>query len=788
MGFLLAATVAGFLLLPILPSLPPLWLMPALAMIFLLFWLFSRRYKRQHWLLCLVFFCVSFSWSLMLASHALSQQILPAWEGEELVAEGRVEGLFEPTTHGIRFRFRSQSVRIDDAAVLPLNGGDWQLFSPFPELPLPHAHCHLTVKLKRPHGVANPGGFDYEAWLLSENVTATGSVKYLHCEKPAGLSIDGLRLSLREEFLRVFPEQAEAGVLLALISGDRALIADAAWERYIATGVVHLMAISGMHITMLAIVMAWLVLRLLRIFPRLALRWPLHKPAYLSGFILAGLYSLMAGFSVPTERTLIMLAVVLLAHLQERRLPAFQILALALIAVLFYSPLAVHAAGFWLSFGAVAILMLLGDPRREIPLWLQAVYLQATMSFLLLPLTLWFFERASWVSPLANLLAVPLVTFVIVPLGLLGLLSWLCSLSVLAHFFWVLAIHVINVMDALLEQFQSWPAASVDWALPSGFSLLCLLLALFCAVQPLQWRLRLLVPVFLLPLFFSDAEVAPNALRLTVIDVGQGLAVLVETRQHRLLYDTGPALGATADAGRRFVVPVLHQRRVYALDHLLLSHDDNDHTGGALSVLEAMSVQQGSGARPASLQGHVHIPWQDCRAGQQWQWDGWDFSVLYPTAEENLVADKDNNRSCVLMIRRGHAAVILPGDLESRGEQWLMARMPASALQASVLVLGHHGSRNASSADFLAAVAPQWAIVSAGYRNQFHHPSPVLLERLRTAGIAWRNTADSGAITVMLDASGSVALEEYRLQQPRYWRVLPAAASNSLRLGQHNDK
>ncbi|MDI1302727.1 MAG: DNA internalization-related competence protein ComEC/Rec2 [bacterium] len=768
MGLLLAAAAAGLMLLPLLAWLPPPWLLAALALFFSLLW---WRW-RQHWLLCLVFFLAGFSWSVLQAGQALLQRIPPPWEGVELVAQGQVDGLSESAPHGLNFRFRPQTVQLDGTTVR-VAGGRWQLFSPFPDVPLPDADCTLTVKLKRPHGVANPGGFDHEAWLLSENVTATGSVKSFSCKKPPRFSVDGLRLSLREEFQRVFPEQPAAGVLLALISGDRALIADTVWERYVATGVVHLMAISGLHITLLAMVTAWLVLHLLRLYPRLALRWPLHKPALLLGFMVACLYSLMAGFSVPTERTLIMLGVVLLAHLSERRLPAFQILALALIVVLLCSPLAVHAAGFWLSFGAVAILLTLGDPRRETPLWRQALLLQCVMSLLLLPLTLWFFERASWVSPLANLLAVPMVTFVIVPLGLLGLMCWLLSLVPLAHFFWNIATHLISVMDALLEQFQFWPAASVDWGLPSGWSFLCLLLALFCLLQPLQRSLRFLAPVFLLPLFFSAAAVAPDTLRLTVIDVGQGLSVLVETSRHQLLYDAGPTLGPRADAGRRYVLPLLHQRRVTSLDRLLLSHDDSDHTGGALSVLAGMPVWAGLGARPLSVQGQAATPWQDCRAGQHWQWDGWSFSVLYPSAEESLAADKDNNRSCVLMIRRGRAAVLLPGDLESRGESALLARMPASGLRASVLVLGHHGSRSASSADFLARVQPQWAIVSAGYRNQFHHPSPVLLQRLQDAGIPWRNTAASGAITMVLEADGSVVLEEFRRQLPRYWRTPP---------------
>lgn len=774
MGLLLASAVAGLLMLPLLPALPPFWFLPAFA---LACWLLWWRWRR-HGLLCLCLFLGCFGWSVAAAERALSQRIPRAWEGVELSVQGRIDDLPEASAlGGFRFRFQPETARVGEQDIA-LTYGRWQLFSPFPEAPVPDAVCTLSVKLKRPHGVANPGGFDYEAWLLSEKVTATGSVKSISCKITEGFSVDKLRFKLRKEFLRVYPQDASqvspqvsaAGVLLALITGDRALIPDAVWERYVATGVVHLMAISGLHITLLAVVMAWLSLRLLRFFPSLALRCPLHKPALLLGFFLAFFYSLIAGFSVPTARTLIMLGVIVLAHWSERRLPSFQVLALALMAVLLWTPLAVHAAGFWLSFGAVAILLLLGSRHREQPLWQQALQMQFAMSLLLLPLTLWFFERASWVSPFANLIAVPLLSFVIVPLGLLGLLCWLLPFTGLAHFFWDLAIRLIMLMDVLLEKFQTWPAASTHLSLPGWATLFCLVLALLCLLQPLQTRLRWLSPLFLLPLFFPQAAFPPAVLRLTVLDVGQGLSVLVETGSHRLLYDTGPTLGLAADAGQRYVLPALHQRGVYTLNKLLLSHDDSDHIGGANSVLAGMTVGAGLGVRPTSLRPPPGMLWQDCRAGQHWQWDGWQFTVLYPTPEEMTAADKDNNRSCVLMIRRGLASVLLPGDLESPGERALLERFDASALQASVLVLGHHGSRTSTTQDFLAAVQPQWAIASAGYRHHFRHPSAVVLERLQSAGIPWRNTAASGAVTLLLSEDGKVQVQEFRQEAGRYWQ------------------
>lgn len=778
MGFLLLAAALGLLLLPVLPVLPPWWL-PALSSVpALLFFLACRR----HFCLCLAVLLLTFSWSVAMAQRALSARIPFAWEGERLSVQGYVDGLPEAVAHGQRFRLRPVDVVMNGQVQSPVSGS-WQLFSAAKEpkdMPAPGAFCRLQLRLKRPHGVVNPGGFDYAAWLLSEGVTATGSAKSLQCRPPAQAGADVLRWRLRAVFQRRFAGDAEAGVVLALITGDRVLIPDELWQRYVDTGVVHLMAISGLHITLLAALSGLLILQVLRRFPRLALFCPLHKPAFAGGFVVATLYSLVAGFSVPTERTLIMLAVVLLAYWRERHLPALHILGLALLAVLLWSPLAVHAAGFWLSFGAVAILMLGGHRLSSLPRWRQALHLQMSMSLLLLPMTVWFFDRASLVSPCANLLAVPVVTFIVVPLGLAGLLVWLLSGvmpvgdvpgEAIAGFFWQLAIHVMRVLDALLEQFEGWPQAVLGVSLDNVTALLGFGLALFCLLQPVLPRWRWLAPVFLLPLFWPAPAVLPGQLRVVVLDVGQGLSVLLQTEKHRMLYDAGPVLGDASDAGRRYVLPALQHLGVYHLDMLMLSHADNDHTGGATSVLAALPVREGLGAwPPAWPEGRAKTPWQDCRAGQHWSWDGWEFELLYPDAAEAAEADKDNNRSCVLRVSRGQQAVLLPGDLEQRGESRLLERVVPGALQATVLVLGHHGSRNASSPAWLAAVSPSLAVASAGYRNAFHHPSPALQERLRQAGIPWRNTAVSGALVVRMTGSGPPQLQTFRQLSRHYWQ------------------
>lgn len=757
MGPLIASAVAGLLVLPLLPVLPPFWWSLLPVPLCLLAWWRTRQVP----LLWPVPALCSFALAVAVAARMLAAEVPSQLEKIVLTAQGVVVGVPEPDRFGgWRLRFRAASIEGHDWQPQGL----WQLGLRDAVMPLPGAVCALSVRLKRPHGNANPGGFDYEAWLLSEGVTATGAAKTVHCDQHPRFSLDLLRLSLREHFLQRFPGQSEAGVVLALITGDRALVASDAWERYAATGVIHLMAISGMHITLLAVVAAWLSLQALRLIPGLGLLVPLHKPALLIGLGVALAYSLVAGFSVPTQRTLVMLAVVGIAQWWQRRLPVLQVLGLAMLAVLLWWPLSAHAAGFWLSFGAVALLMLVGQTQEHLPVWHQGVRLQLLLSLLLLPLTLWFFERASWVSPLANLLAVPVVTFLVVPLGLLGFLLW-GVFPAAADMAWQLAMNLMSVLDALLMQFQSWPGASVDWSLPGRAGFVWAMLATLCLCQPVQPRLRWLAPFFLLPVFMVQQPPFPGALRVTVIDVGQGLSVLLEAGEYRLLYDTGPAFGEQ-DAGRNIILPVLRQQGIHTLDRLLLSHDDLDHTGGAASILKGMPVGDVLGAWPASLAAAGHVRRAGCHAGQEWLAGGWTFAILSPQtlSPQGL---SDNNRSCVLRVSRGKAALLLPGDLEAPGEFALMDE--GVRVQAEVLVLGHHGARQASTAEWLTEVSPRLAIASAGYLNHFGHPAKAVRERLRQAGIPMLNTAVAGAITLDMRATGEVHWQGYRQQGARYW-------------------
>nr|MBP8852003.1 DNA internalization-related competence protein ComEC/Rec2 [Moraxellaceae bacterium] len=368
------------------------------------------------------------------------------------------------------------------------------------------------------------------------------------------------------------------------------------------------------------------------------------------------------------------------------------------------------------------------------------------------------------VSPFANLLAVPIVTFMVVPLGIFGMLLW-PVLPQIADGVWLVAIQVMSVLDALLTQFQSWPAASIGWSFPGRAGFIWAMLAVCCLFQPLQPRLRLLAPLFLLPLFMVYHAPFPGSLRVTVLDVGQGLAVLLETGKYRMLYDTGAAFGEQ-DAGRSVILPTLRQQGVHQLDRLILSHDDLDHTGGAASLLSGLPVTDVLGAWPKSLAHIKNVPHQTCVAGHEWQVEGWNFVVISPSqdaAEGNI----DNNRSCVLRVSKGKAAILLPGDMEGPGEYALLDA--GVAIRSNVLVLGHHGARAASTEEWLRQVGPDLAIASAGYLNRYGHPARAVRERLVQAGIPMLNTANTGAIVIDMRATGEAHWQAYREISGRYW-------------------
>ena len=657
----------------------------------------------------------------------------------------------------------------DSQGVLPVRAGErWR----------------FTVRLRSPHGGANPHGFDYEAWLLERGIRATGYVRMPSRRAgderaqvlPKRLAamvprprywIEALREAAREKIRGALPERPYAGMLIALAIGDQNAIDPGQWQLFARTGVSHLMSISGLHVTMVAGLLAMLVSWGWRRSEALSLALPAQKAAALAGFLAAFAYCLISGFAVPAQRTLYMVGVVAVALWFGRATSASRVLAAALFIVLALDPWAVLSPGFWLSFAAVAVIFFVATGRTAKAHWLaQWGRVQWAVTAGLAPLLLVLFQQVSLVSPVANALAIPLVSFVITPLALAG---------AVLPFDWPLALGnaILEVLMAALEWLAALPSAVWHHHAPLAWTVPLALAGIAWMLLPRGVPARWLGVPLVLPLFaVSPPSPGPGELWITVLDVGQGLAVLARTEKHALLYDAGPAFNAFSDSGSRVILPYLRGEGIDSLDALVVSHDDRDHSGGARSVLEAMPV----GLLWSSLSpDHALLAapaWRaPCVSGRKWFWDGVSFEFLHPHAEAlSSRATRANNRSCVLRIESPAGRVLLTGDIERAAERELLQRVP-TLLPAEALLVPHHGSGSSSMPEFVKQVASRHAVFAVGHRNRFGHPREDVLERYREAGSELLRTDTGGAIQLRF-APGNLRVDAERVRARRYWHEL----------------
>lgn len=721
-----------------------------------------------------------------------AQALDPRLEGRDLRVQGMVAAMPQRGDAGLRFRFAVESAWLDGQAVrlppmveLGWYASGWQGADvpDEPQRPLPALRAgqrwEATVRLKAPHGARNPHGFDYELWLWEQGVQAMGYVRAGRRDAAPRLLSEGWhhpveqwRQQVRDAIvLRLAQPQAEAaqreraaraaGVVAALVTGDQRAIDRADWDLFRATGVAHLMSISGLHITLFAWIAMAAVGWLWRRSQRLCLRWPAQHAALLGGVLLAAGYALFSGWGVPAQRTVLMLAVVALLRLAGRRWPWQQVWLLACATVVLADPWALLQPGFWLSFVAVGVLFasdfvagsdygasaggLLGHVRK----FLRE---QWVVTLALTPLSLLLFGQVSVVGALANLAAIPWVTLVVTPLALLGML-W--------PPLWQAAAVSLEPLVALLQALAAWPGAVL--ALPAAplWAAGGAVLGGLCLALRWPWRLRVLgLPLLVPALCWQPARPAIGQFDLIAADVGQGNAVLVRTAGHALLYDAGPRFGLHSNAGERVLVPLLRSLGV-RLDALMVSHSDSDHAGGAPAVLAA---QPGAALWGVAVEGTTAAP-RPCTAGQRWEWDGVVFELLHPPPQQD--ARRPNAQSCVLRIRSAQGvAAVLAGDIEQPQEQALLAR--GAPLAATLLLVPHHGSKTSSGAAFIEAVGPRWALVQAGYRNRYGHPAPEVVQRYRVAGTEVVNSSACGA--ARWDSARPQQMQCERTLQRRYWQ------------------
>ncbi len=785
-GIYSLAFVLGVLWLLQQPVLPGIYwaagLVPV-ALVALFFSQFPSRFSIGivRILLFVTMVGAGFFWAAYRAQDRLADDLPSAWEGKDIAVVGVVTEMPQLSRQSVRFRFEVEQVLMPDAVVPSHVQLAWYRDARRDGGGLPGIMAgerwQLTIRLKRPHGSANPHVPDYEAKLFERDVRATGYVRAGQGNRRLEILEDNpayvferKRDEIRSRFQHYLADYPYAGVLVALVVGDQRAIPPSQWDIFIRTGTSHLMAISGSHITLLAGMIFLLAYRAWR-WAGLALWLPARKFALVCGLVVATGYALLAGFAVPVRRALFMMTMIVAAFWRNWHVRMLPVLGWVLLLVVVLDPWAVTAAGFWLSFAAVALICLVVSGRigraGVVAGWVR---IQWAITLGLLPLLLILFQQVSLVSPLANAVAIPVITFIIVPLALLATIPGLEFLLLVAH-------PVLQGTMMVLQWLGELPLATWEQQAPPLWAVIAAIFGVVWLLLPggpglgmvAGFPARWLGILAGLPLFLiSPEKPAEGELWLTVLDVGQGLAVVVRTRNHTLLYDTGPGYGES-DSGKYVILPYLHGEGLQALDRMIVSHVDSDHSGGALSVLEKINT----GMLLSSIVGDHPIRQsisdnRYCLAGDAWQWDGVDFEILHPAESTNLaVKRKTNETSCVIKITTVHGSVLLPGDIGKETEAVLLGRA-GDSLASNVLVVPHHGSRSSSSPEFVRQVNPDFAIFTVGYRSRFGHPHPEIVQRYVAQGSRLQRSDYDGAILVRF-SGGRVAVDSWRNLNRRFW-------------------
>jgi len=819
----ITAFIAGGSLLLFLPQVPEYWrhicLLASVLCLSIIYFTHQSALIKKPAIIGLLFI-LGFAWNAYYAEQRLEHILATELEGREIILEGKVAALPQSNASGAKFAFEVRSAFSGRERIVHfpkriyLNWQPaWRNPQAIPEI-IPGQLWKLKAKLKRPYGSLNPYTFDFERWSFHQDFGASGSVRSgeLLLDQDITWSEFELRMELarwglRKKIQAMLPADARyIGVLIALVMGDQNAINQDDWQVFNATGIGHLISISGLHVTMLAGVGASLAVFIWR-----RRTWPLIVPvskiAAISGFVTAFIYAWLAGFQIPAQRTMYMVGVVAFALWTGRNPRSFDIWWWALAFVLVIDPMAPYTPGFWLSFGAVATILyamgdssgLLGIPTgKELEVhWTQRMFqalreacrVQAVVTLALLPFTLYWFYQVSIVSPLANAFAIPLVSYIVTPLAIAGALlpefigSWL-----------LLPAHAsMEYLAIMLEWMASW-SWSVVWSRqPEWWMLVISGCGIVYAIRPGsivktgKWRLlaiTLSIPLFLWPNQFN-AQLAQGEFRASVLDIGQGTAVLIETASRRLLYDTGPIQGKKEDAGQRVILPYFRGRGIDYVDRMVISHSDSDHIGGAASLLKHIQFESMMGSLPSAnpllqnLQAR-RIPAIPCRFGQRWVWDGVEFVIWHPNSETVFAEQypgKPNEMSCVLEVRNQQSSLWLSGDVEKQGEAEITERLDEKLLQEIgqrevIFMAPHHGSKTSSSLALLKRLEPNQAFAQNGYRNRYGHPHPDVTARYRSLDIPFYQTPETGAQTWWFKNNGNTSTQFLRHDIKRLWHRL----------------
>lgn len=699
-------------------------------------------------------------WVTQVAHHHLAARLPAPLEGRMLIVSGRVTDL--PRVEPGRVRFMLAVDRAQDSQGRPvpqLQRISLSWYRPPKAVPRAGERWQFAVRLKRPRSLADPGGFDYAAWAFAHGIGASG---YVYRDRAgrlggAGRGLTALRARIGREISTALGASPYAGLVAGLAVGARGNVSEAQWRTLRATGTTHLLAISGLHLGLVAAFVYLLVNFAVRRIPALVERVPARLVAAAAGGAAALGYAALAGFSLPTQRALVMLALPFAALLLRRRLAVASALAVAALVVTLISPLAVMSAGFWLSFGAVAALVYGLHAAR---LGRGLVRAQLVVSLALVPLVAVFFGQISLIGPIVNLIAIPVVGWAVVPAALAGALAACLHPGWGAPFFHLAAAELAGLWPAL-EWLAGRPYAAMLIGPTGWLAVAAAVLGMTCLLAPRGLGLKFAGAALLVPLFWPHVPARPATgdMRVTVLDVGQGAAAVVTTAHHVVLVDTGPKWWGNSDAGRTVIIPFLQRRGLGGPDLIVLSNADSDHSGGLRSI-------EGRWPDVPILTG-VKSAAHRCHRGQAWTWDGVEFEILAPAASTQGLR---NNRSCVLKVAAAGGAVLFPGDI-GRTKAHRLVDVAGDELASDIVVALHHGGATSSASEFVSKVHPDYVVFAVGYRNRDGFPRPGVAARYRRFGVRMLDSAHAGAVTFVVTRAHGVRLaSRYRPEHQRPWK------------------
>ncbi|CAC9595286.1 DNA internalization-related competence protein ComEC/Rec2 [uncultured Gammaproteobacteria bacterium] len=736
------------------------------VVIFAIFLTIFTTFKHHKPLsLNLAILVLGFAWMGVVSTQILSAKIQDNYLNKPILVRGEIVELPEKTSRSTKFIFKASS---------PFQGrlkltwyshyNNKTILAKVPNLRTGES-WQLLLKLKHNNGYQNLNSFDYEKWLFYKRINATGYVRTSSDNQrintdDGAFSIDKVRQDIRYLLSPQIEKKTFGGVINALIIGDRSLIPDAQWSLFKSTNTTHLSVISGLHIGLISGFVFLLVQFLWRYSARLSIMIPAQVIAAYFGLISALLYALISGFSIPTIRAFIMASVVFISIILRRHHDIWQLYGMALILVLLHNPLSVFSVGFWLSFYVVAIIIY-GAGQHQEKSWLyRLIYIQLLISFSSLPLSIWFFSVTSALSPIANLIAIPIFSFIATPLSLISALLTFSGLTYLSEISFSIVNQSLVYLFVLLEQLQQFDFNQWHYTQTSLIDLALFILLVCVAILPKALKLRWLsVLVLGLMILIPNPKMDDNSVLITTLDVAQGLATVVQTKNHVLLFDTGAKYPSGFNLGGSVIAPYLRAKHIQYLDKIVISHGDNDHIGGLDNILENFKVGEILSSVPEKIQTKALT----CQKGQSWQWDGIMFKMLNPEKETSF---KGNNTSCVLKISNKKYSVLLTGDIERKAEHHLVQNNKEE-LKSTIMLAPHHGSKTSSTQAFLNAVSPSLIVVSSGFNNRFKHPAKTIIKRYQSNGIKVLKTSCSGQIDVLL--SDTINIKEYRKESAYYY-------------------